>query len=85
MHILRNISGIILGFAPIALGLVFGFLFYNYQSNYFGITVICVFTILGTLLGFKIFKLVQKIGYISFITTVRSTQHIDLKSTQNDE
>jgi xanthosine utilization system XapX-like protein len=76
MLILRSISGFILGLAPVSLGLLFGLLFYNYQTNTFGIIAICVFTLLGIILGYKIFKLVRKIGFISFITAVRSTQHI---------
>ena len=80
MLILRTISGFILGLAPIGLALLFGILFYDFQTNAFGIIILTTLTILGVLLGYKIFKLVRKIGFISFITAVRSTQHIDKKN-----
>lgn len=85
MLLLRTISGFILGLAPVALGLLFGILFYDFQTNIFGIIILTAFTILGVLLGYKIFKLVRKIGFISFITTLYSTQHIDDKTLLEKE
>lgn len=79
MHIFRIISGILFGLAPLALFLVFGSLVYIYFPNSIGIAVVCLFGIVGSIIGYQIFKQVKKIGPIAFMTSLYSTSSIKVK------
>ncbi len=76
MKVFRALSGFILGLAPVALALFIGLLVYNYQTNTFGLIVFCILALLGIIRGYKVFKMVRKVGPIFFITVSRSAQHI---------
>jgi len=80
------IFGILFGIAPL-LGVGFiGLLIYYYEPSPIGFTIIGVLGLLSVWIGIKIFKKVQIVGPLEFMTTVHASPELDnLKLDSNSD
>lgn len=87
MRQLLNITaGIIIGLLPLIGALVVGLLIYNSTPNSMGIIIIGALGIVAVWLGYRIFKRIQIVGVVEFITAVHATPELDnLELTKDSE
>ncbi len=85
-QIINIISGFIFGLAPLAGATIIGIAIYASLPNTSGIIILVLLGILSIWLGFKIFKKVQIVGPIEFMTAVHASPDLDnLEPTKNSE
>lgn len=82
--LINILSGIILGMLPVAGAILIGILIYAAIPTILGIIILCVLSALASWIGIKIFKTVQIVGPIDFMTAVHATPELDKKSTKPD-
>lgn len=84
--IVNTISGIIFGLSPLAGATIIGITIYASLQT---VTVLIIYGLLGVLsiwLGLKIFKKVQIVGPIEFMTTIHASPELDnLEPSKNSE
>lgn len=80
------ITGFIFGLAPLVIAVIFGILIYNSIPNILGIALIGILGILSIWLGINIFKRVQIVGPIEFISAIHASPDLDnLEPEPNSE
>lgn len=67
---------------PVAGAILIGILIYAAIPTILGIIILCVLSALASWIGIKIFKTVQIVGPIDFMTAVHATPELD-KKVQN--
>lgn len=75
--IINIVTGCIFGLAPLAVVVIFGVLIYNSNPNIIGIAIIGVLVILAIWLGTNIFKRVQAVGPIEFMSIIHASPDLD--------
>mgnify|MGYP000114160139 CR=1 FL=1 len=85
-QVINIISGFIFGLAPLAGASIIGIAIYASFPNTTGIIIIGLLGILSIWLGLKIFKRVQIVGPIEFMTAVHASPDLDnLEPTKDSE
>jgi hypothetical protein len=84
--VINIIAGFIFGLAPLAGTTIIGIAIYASFPNTTGIMVLGLLGVLSIFLGLKIFKRVQIVGPIEFITAVQASPDLDnLEPTKDSE
>lgn len=85
-QVINIISGFIFGLAPLAGAAIIGIAVYASLPNTTGIIIIGLLAISSIWLGLKIFKRVQIVGPIEYMTTVHASPDLDnLEPTKDSE
>ena len=85
-QVINIISGFIFGLAPLAGASIIGFAIYASFPNTTGIIILGLLGVLSIWLGLKIFKRVQIVGPIEFMTAVHDSPDLDnLEPTKDSE
>lgn len=71
------VSGLVFGLAPILGAAFFGLFIYDAQPNFIGIGIMGLLGILSIYLGYSIFRKVQIIGPIEFMTAKNASPELD--------
>ncbi len=83
-QVINIISGFILGLAPLAAASIIGFAIYASFPNTTGIIILILLGVLSLWLGFKIFRKIQIVGPIEYISAVNASPDLDnLEPTQD--
>ncbi|MEO1010533.1 MAG: hypothetical protein AAFX53_04455 [Bacteroidota bacterium] len=85
-QVINIISGFIFGIAPMAGATIIGIAVYASLPNTVGIIILVLLGVLSLWLGLKIFKRVQIVGPIEFMTAVHASPDLDnLQPTKDSE
>jgi len=85
-QIINIVTGFIFGLAPLALATIIGIAIYASLPNTTGIIILGLLGVLSFWLGLKIFKRVQIVGPIEFMTAVHASPDLDnLEPTKDSE
>ena len=85
-QVINIISGFIFGLAPLAGATIIGIAIYASLPNITGIIILGLLGIISIWLGLKIFKRVQIVGPIEFMTAVHASPDLDnLEPTKDSE
>ncbi|TRZ42181.1 hypothetical protein [Robertkochia solimangrovi] len=85
-QVINIISGFIFGLAPLAGATIIGIAIYASLPNTIGIIILGLLGVLSIWLGLKIFKRVQIVGPIEFMTAVHASPDLDnLEPTKDSE
>jgi len=76
-QIINIVSGIVYGMGPILGAALFGLFIYDAQPNFIGKGIIVLVGILALYMGYSIFRKVQIIGPIEFMTVQNATPELD--------